>query len=77
MKKENIEEVARILGKRGILYNIIECSEYYKDGYFEFVLNSGRSQNRIMFPHSPELKSKILDLIREEINNLESKLEEM
>lgn len=77
MKVENIETARELISSRSALIDVIDASERWKSGHFEFVEHCGEYPGRVRIPYLPELKEKMLGVIREEIEIIEKQLKEL
>ena len=77
MNLENIEEARILIAQRSTLLNVVDKSEKWESGHFEFAEHCGNAPNRISITCFPELKRKMLDAIREEIERIECKLNKL
>ena len=77
MKLENIEKARVLIAQRNKLIDVLEKSEGWKSGHFEFAEHCGHAPDRISITCFPELQSKIMDVIREEVKRIECKLQEL
>ena len=77
MNLENIELARQLIEKRGTLKSVMEKSELWKSGHFEFVEHCGSHPDRISVVYFPELTERIIGLIKREIDLIESQLENL
>ena len=77
MKLENIELVEQLINKRNVLENVLKKHETWENGHFEFTKHCGNTPDRISITYFPELTEKMIDCIKNEIFNIDKKLEQL
>lgn len=77
MNLANIELARELIEKRSTLKSVMEKSELWRNGHFEFVEHCGSHPDRISITCFPELSERIVGLIKREIDLIESQLENL
>ena len=77
MKLENIEDARILIARRSTLLDVLEKSQKWSNGHFEFTEHCGDRPDRISLSCFDELKEKMLELVNDELKVIEAKLTEM
>lgn len=77
MKLENIELVEELINRRNVLEKVLKRHKTWEDGHFEFTEHCGNAPDRIRITYFPELTEKMIDCIKNEIFNIDKKLEQL
>lgn len=77
MELTNIEKARELMNDRSVLLDVIEKSEKWPNGHFEFIEHCGNCPERICITYFPELEKRMIALIQKEVKLIEKELEKL